>query len=836
LSSNTENTAVFTAVADYLKDSSVPTAKDGGDGSYLWIGANDIAKEGSWNWIDGTALSDTSWGKGSVTEPDNFTHKTLAPQGQDAAAIALTAWPQGGGIGLPGQWNDLAVTDKLWFLVEYENTTGASKIVGGSAGDILMDNSTQGDKTLAGGKGSDTYLIEREGQNIEEKAGEGTDTVVTTLARYSLADTLENLQYTGQDSFTGTGNKFANTIEGSSGDDTLNGEGGNDTLKGAAGNDTLAGGSGADILIGGSGDDTYEIDNAADKIVETADVNAAGRADIDTVRTTLGAYSLNSLALANVENLQYTVTGAANFTGTGNAGSNQLTGGVGKDMLNGLAGNDTLTGLAGDDKLLGGAGDDRFLMENGNDSYDGGADTDTLYLAGNADNYSFTIPVTGTVRIEGNGRIISVSNVEKIIFADAPETERLLNIAGPRDLLAMAGSTTADLLTGNDQNNTINGLAGDDQITGGAGMDTLYGGLGNDTLTGDAGIDILEGGAGNDTYRINSYEDTIRNEAAGVAGGIDSIELSTLTTFSLVSPESLLIIANVENLIGKETTDLNLTGNALSNAITGNIGNDQLFGLVGNDTLFGGEGNDTLDGGLGADRMEGGNGNDSYLVDNALDLVKDTAGDADSVTVTTIKAYTMTLGIEDLTYNDAFNFTGNGNIGNNRMVGGSGNDTLNGQGGNDTLSGLDGKDVLNGGSGDDKLIGGAGADVLTGGVGADYFVFNTLTSDPLTADKVTDFVGQNAAAAAKLSGIDHLAFDNGIYSALNWNPDGSLADGQFVSGKGMKEATEASQHLIYDTATGSLYYDTDGVGGEAAYLVATFANKAALVAADFSMG
>jgi len=164
-----------------------------------------------------------------------------------------------------------------------------------------------------------------------------------------------------------TGNSAANTLTGTGEEDTLSGLGGNDKLSGGAGNDTLLGGDGADQLnggagvdtmTGGAGNDTYTLDNAGDRTIEA--VNGG----TDTVRTTLGAYTLQ----ANVENLTYTGTGA--FSGTGNTLANVINGGAGNDILVGGAGNDQLKGNGGNDILRGGAGADRLTGGAGSDRFD----------------------------------------------------------------------------------------------------------------------------------------------------------------------------------------------------------------------------------------------------------------------------------------------------------------------------------------------------------------------------------------------------------------------------------------------------------------------------------
>ena len=98
-----------------------------------------------------------------------------------------------------------------------------------------------------------------------------------------------------------------------------------------------------DTLIGLAGNDTYNVSNVGDVIVE-----AAG-GGTDTVRTTLASYTLGT----NLENLTY--TGAGSFAGTGNSVANVITGGSGADTLDGganAAGVDTLIGLAGNDSYV----------------------------------------------------------------------------------------------------------------------------------------------------------------------------------------------------------------------------------------------------------------------------------------------------------------------------------------------------------------------------------------------------------------------------------------------------------------------------------------------------
>ncbi len=202
--------------------------------------------------------------------------------------------------------------------------------VGGLGNDTMVGST--GEDTLIGGNGNDSYIVDNSADKVVEKAGEGTDTVLTNLASYLLADNVENLTYTGAGDFTGTGNGLANTVTGGTNGDMLDG------------------GGGGDRLIGGKGNDSYIVDNSADKVVEKAGEGT------DTVLTNLASYTLGD----NVENLIYTGTGK--FTGIGNGLANVLSGGVSYDTLKGGGGADTLDGSAGNDKLTGGAGNDTFVF------------------------------------------------------------------------------------------------------------------------------------------------------------------------------------------------------------------------------------------------------------------------------------------------------------------------------------------------------------------------------------------------------------------------------------------------------------------------------------------
>jgi Ca2+-binding RTX toxin-like protein len=122
------------------------------------------------------------------------------------------------------------------------------------------------------------YIIARSAESVVENAGQGTDTVSTTLTSYTLGNNVENLTYAGGAAINGTGNNLVNIMTGAAGNDVFNGNDGNDTLIGGGGADNLSGGNGNDILNGGAGNDT---------------MNGGGGNDVFVFQNGFGADSIN---------------------------------------------------------------------------------------------------------------------------------------------------------------------------------------------------------------------------------------------------------------------------------------------------------------------------------------------------------------------------------------------------------------------------------------------------------------------------------------------------------------------------------------------------------------
>jgi Ca2+-binding RTX toxin-like protein len=127
-----------------------------------------------------------------------------------------------------------------------------------------------------------------------------------------------------------------------------------------------------------------------------------------------------------------------------------------------------------------------------------------------------------------------------------------------------------------------------------------------------------------------------------------------------------------------------------------------------------------------------------------------------------------------------------------------------------------------GNSDDDLIDGGAGNDLLKDAGGADTFLFKTAIGAG-NVDKIIDF---NAAA-------DTIKLENTGAELFNDLAKGWLSADEFkVIGVG-GSPVDANDHILYNQASGALFYDADGSGGAAKVQFATITNGAVLGADDF---
>ncbi|RUV00471.1 calcium-binding protein [Mesorhizobium sp. M6A.T.Cr.TU.017.01.1.1] len=246
----------------------------------------------------------------------------------------------------------------------------------------------------------------------------------------------------------------------------------------------------------------------------------------------------------------------------------------------------------------------------------------------------------------------------------------------------------------------------------------------------------------------------------------------TAVDYAISAGSSIEVLGTTEDA---GTTAINLTGNELAQTIQGNAGAN------------------VINGGGGADKLNGFGGNDDYYADNAGDEVVESSGQGQDRVWTSV-SYVLSAGssIEVLgTTKDAgttaINLTGN------ELA--------------QTIQGNAGANVINGGGGADKLSGFGGNDI---------FVFNSALGDG-NVDRITDFnPSQNKI---------HL--DDAIFAGLKL---GTLTSDAFFAGSA---ADDSADHIIYNSSTGALSFDSDGIGGASQTQFATLSPDLSLNAASF---
>lgn len=557
------------------------------------------------------------------------------------------------------------------------------------------------------------------------------------------------------------------------------------------GNDrvTAKGGGGELMIDTGTGDDQVTLLDDSPHV--------RGGDGIDTLRA--GFARVDMLDYSDIENFIF--TGRTALEIQGNTLNNELTGSnfadtiranLGNDILHGLNGNDQLAGEEGDDQLFGDAGNDQLDGGTGNDQMWGGTGNDTYIVDSPDDVANEARSLANPADSGGKDTVISSINYTLGVYLEN------LQLTGSADISGV-GNALANTLTGNDGSNDLRGEGGND---------TLIGNDGDDFLSGGIGADIMRGGAGNDYYVVDNAADRI-SEAVSTfdktdAGGNDTVVSSI--TFALAD--------NFENLALFGLANINATGNAAANTITGNAGNNFINGKAGVDKLDGKEGSDTYLINSAAEHTE------AEITDSGPSTDSDEVRFSPSSLPADTEAQTLTLFAGDSGIERVVIGTGTGKFATTSAKIVANIDASAVQNGL-TLMGNAGTNHLTGTAFDDMLIGNDGNDVLTGGLGADKFVFNISPNAHTNVDSITDFE----------SGFDQLVLLRSKFTGIG--NGSSLNEAAFYSGDGANQAIHADDRIIFDTQSGSIYFDKDGTGSANAILIGVLNPGSHLSAADF---
>ncbi|MEP3329230.1 peroxidase family protein [Sedimentitalea sp.] len=649
-----------------------------------------------------------------------------------------------------------------------EGGGGANNVFGGDGNDVINGgagadelNGEGGNDTITGGPGSDTI-----------DGGEGNDTIVYGVNH---------------------------------GNDVIDGGAGVDTLR-----IVQAGMNSADVInVVMAGGEISQVNGAQVDNVENLEIQSGGGSDTlnystsDNVSVNLLSGAATGFSLAR--GLTNVMSGTGNDTLTGNSEANALDGGAGNDTLRGGFGDDNLQGGQGDNLLYGEAGDDLLSGGDASDRFDGGVGTDTVSYASASATVDVTLETFEEQDTVGAGidRLVDVENLIGSAFDDT--------LTGDGDHNLLDGGAGADLMTGGDGDDTyVVDNAGDVVVEEpDGGTDTIHSalegyqlvdniedlvliggvieGLGNtldNRLTGNEQDNILDGMDGSDAVVL---PDHVTNYTFSISGGTLSVSSDDGGTDALLSIERAEIEGHSYDIVH---------GTNGSNILAGGAGADLLLGLNNADTLTGNGGNDILIGGNGNnDVMLGGTGDDTYVVEQSGDLVDETGGDGIDTIFSTVTRNlnnsNHALGdVENVTLIGGANRNALGNNLDNVLIGNGGSNTLQGRAGADELFGMDGDDNLVGNNGDDILAGGDGNDNLNGGNGnADVAVFDGAVGDYVFGisggglSTVTDIVGDGGVDT--LSNIEYLRFggiDGEDLSVLNADGDATAADPSIIFG------------------------------------------------------
>jgi len=233
-----ETCIIVTGDGNTVKNDGQLATHMGGTGVVFDSATGDVNRLINRGYIDGSNAVEGGDGSERITNRGRIVGDLELGAGDDI----LTSFMGIGGDVSMGSGNDrVVIRGKGDFTQVYAD-----------AGDDVFDlrgaQAISSGTTIAGGMDDDTYIVTRNDLKLEELAGQGTDTVRSSVS-FTLGAAFENLVLTGNKSIDGTGSAVANIIIGNGSANTLNGMSGADTLDGGGGNDVLTGGGQIDMFV-----------------------------------------------------------------------------------------------------------------------------------------------------------------------------------------------------------------------------------------------------------------------------------------------------------------------------------------------------------------------------------------------------------------------------------------------------------------------------------------------------------------------------------------------------------------------------------------------------------
>lgn len=662
-------------------------------------------------------------------------------------------------------------------------------------------------------------------------------------------------------------------INGNSGNDELNGNAGNDTVRGGQGNDTVRGGVNDDLVTGDLGSDILYGDRGNDVLMGgTSDGGAPDFTGNDLIFGGAG----NDVAFGN----------QGDDVIAGDEGDDVIFGGQGNDRISGGSGNDRLFGNLGSNTLTGGAGTDFFAI-----GYEGLADglsvvdavnnildfrkgedfielspgltfADLSLGAGTGENAGATI-VQSTATGETLAIIQSISpnEINQSDFREAfpvipitplppgtpPPVTPPLETPIPESPF---GPPSGDFLNYTDAGQgVIVRLDRNFTFLSDLGTFPRIMPMGDSITQGFDGITPNEERGG---YRTTLYSrledfgfipDFVGSQSNGpetlpdkdneshpgrnIGFFANNVTSDDGTGWIEANPSDIvLLMAGTNDITGQETSQ-----DSRVDAFIRNLG--QTIDRITESPSFNGT---VVVGSIPPFHPTGRTAIELELVDkyNARipELVAEKVTEGKSVAFADINsALDAPADLADLSVDSGIhpNATGYVKIGNawfDAILGATGTtvaidnvDRAIGSDFNDLLVGDDDNDILEGGSGTDRLIGGLGSDSLAAGAGLDGFVYNSPEEG---GDLIADFDPEEGDIIM----VSTSGFGGGLV-------EGTLLTSFVSSATPTPEGSDGT--FLYNTNTGVLSFDVDGIDPEAPVEIATLQGSPELRADLFAL-
>lgn len=716
------------------------------------------------------------------------------------------------------------------------NGTTAADVLNGTAEADQIDG-LQGNDTMIGGLGDDLYVVNSTLDVITELAGEGTDSVQSSVT-HRLGDNVENVTLTGTGAAGITGNALGNVLTGNDAANNIVGQSGNDTVIGAGGNDVLTG----DSTVSSEGDALTATASHYLNVAGNDLVNGLGGdkgfgegtllANDDSYTSAINITSVFGSRGLDFFGNQYTqlyVNNNGNLTFSGglsqftpsviNAGlfnpviaaywADVDTRGSGATVTSGgtsMGSNLVYYDLDAANGVFTATWDDVGYYSSFTDKLNafqiqlvdrGGGDFDIIYryeavnwTTGNASGGSGGLG--GTVARAGYSA--GSGNTNYFELGQSGNQDAMLALDTTMGNSGRTGVYTFSVRNGNVLaigNDVLDGGAGNDILNGGAGSDSLVGGEGDDRFTtavGDSGNDTISGGDGADRFEENTGND-ILDGGAGDDTFLVSYTGGAAVTATGGEGVDTYVLGSATPDYTYQVTDFVAGAGGDAIAVDPVLDLAALFGFY-----------------RGGDPFA--QGFVRVLQDPANSLNTLVQWDLDGEARTRYDWVTgLTLLDVDATTIDSENFPG-------LIIGTNSANRLAGTADDDIMLGLGGNDSLNGGAGNDLLFGGAGADTMRGGSGDDTFQVDNVNDRIIETSNAAGALLVPGSGADDGTGPGQLAvtgIGDTVIAAINF----SLENLQYVEHVALSgSAARATGNALANNLTGNAGSNTlIGAGG-----------------------